>query len=413
MKDFSFQSRSQVLPSATFQKLDELVREGLADKFPAVALAVFHRDKVLLDTAWGWVDPDTQQYPVTPDTRFDLASVTKLFVTSAFLSAVSEGRVKLDDPVVSVIPEFGAVNPRPIDGGQDPHTKETLPTPPELARQTVDPSTVTFSHLLTHTSGLSPWRDVYRSAGAPPAPPDQIDSIPRAERWANGLHAICNYAFVDYPGNKVRYSDLGLMLLGEAASRLYGTPGEVDRAVQERVLNPLGLTSTTYNPMQVGVERSLIAPTENDPTWRKRRAWGEVHDENACGVVGIAGHAGLFATAGDVMHFGVAWLKNDPRLGLDADLMETAKQEHANTDGERRGLGWVLKAHENSSAGDLFHPTTFGHTGFTGTSLWIEPQRELVVACLTNAVYGGREKMETHPFRRAVHTLLAEGVEAL
>ena len=142
---------------------------------------------VRLNAAWGWIDPESRAYPVRPDTLFDLASVSKLFTTSAFLSLVSAGRVRLDDPLVQVIPEFGESGPRPLDGGQDPHSKIPLPTPDTARGQTADPARVTFYHLLTHTSGLAPWRDVFNAAGPAPVPPDQVDPIPRAERWARAL----------------------------------------------------------------------------------------------------------------------------------------------------------------------------------------------------------------------------------
>src|SRR5690606_25291100 len=128
--------------------------------------------------------------------------------------------------------EFGRTGPRPLDGGQDPHTKAPLPTPDDLRGQTADPAQVTFRHLLAHTSGLAPWRDVYRAAGPAPLPPDQPDPVSRRERWANALHALGGYPFVGQPGDGiVRYSDLGLMLLGEATSRLHGTPGDLETAI--------------------------------------------------------------------------------------------------------------------------------------------------------------------------------------
>jgi CubicO group peptidase (beta-lactamase class C family) len=210
----------------------------------------------------------------------------------------------------------------------------------------------------------------------------------------------------------VRYSDLGLMLLGEAVSRLHGTPGKLDAAVQARILDPLDLQSLIYNPMQNGRDRRLIVPTEYDGTWRKRRCWGEVHDENACGVGGIAGHAGLFGTAADVARFGQACLEVNPKLGISSEMMAQSRQEQAETGGMRRGLGWQIKALEDSSAGDLFSADTFGHMGFTGTSLWIDPQRELVAACFTNRVYMGREKPGIHAFRRAVYDIFAAGADS-
>lgn len=396
------------LPRKADHDLHNAVGGALGDIFPAVTLAVIHRGEVIFEGGWGWVDPETKQYPVTPDKRFDLASVTKLFTTTAFLSLVSAGMVRLDDPLVSVVPEFGAGGLRPIDGGQDPHSKERLPTPAQWAGAQADPARVTFRHLLTHTSGLAPWRDVYNAAGAPPTPPDQPDPIPQSERWARGLKAICGYAFVGQPDGIVRYSDLGLMLLGETISRLHGT--SLDAAIEARVLKPLGLQSLTFNPVRSGIPRTETIPTEDDPTWRKRRAWGEVHDENACGVGGVAGHAGLFANALDVARFGEAWRTRDPRLNINPALMDEATQQHAETNGERRGLGWMLKSHVGSSAGDLFSPTSYGHTGFTGTTLWIEPERELVVALLTNRVYPGRKKEGIHDFRRAIHTILGENL---
>jgi CubicO group peptidase (beta-lactamase class C family) len=384
--------------------MDHIVQKYLGEIFPAAAITVIHDGEVRINAAWGWIDPEARTIPAHPGTLFDLASVTKLFTVTAFLSLAGN---KLDDPLIDIIPEFGISGPRGMDGGIDPHSKIPLPIPNSVKGQTVDPTRVTFRHLLTHTSGLSPWRDVFNAAGPAPVRPDQVDPIPCYERWRRGLEMICQAPFVGHPGEGVvRYSDLGLMLLGKTVSRLHGT--RLDEAIRDRVLNPLGLSSLTFNPLQAGLSRHEIAPTENDPDWRGRRCWGEVHDENACGLGGVAGHAGLFGTAQDVAAFGQAWLENDPRLQTPADIMELAKQEHAETGGMRRGLGWMLRARENASAGDILSLDTYGHTGFTGTSIWIDPRRDLVVACLTNSVYPGRGKPGTHEFRRAVHNWIGE-----
>lgn len=392
-------------PSAR-TRLETLIQANLDTVFPACALAVIKNGETVLDKGWGTVEGT----PANADTLFDLASVTKLFTVTAFLSFVSAGQVKLDDPLTRVVPEFGALNPRTMDGGQDPHSKVRLPTPAGLIGKTIDSHQITFRHLLTHTSGLPAWRDVYNAAGPAPTPPDQTDSIPRAQRWATGLQAIYAYPFIGIPGERVVYSDIGLILLGEATARLGN--GTLDHVIQQRVLNPLQLGSPRFNPIREGhIARELIAPTEDDPTWRKRRVWGEVHDENACGLGGVSGHAGLFAAVRDVAAFGQAWL-NQPEqaFGIDHGLAQEAKREQAETDGMRRGLGFVIKAYEGASAGDLFSVNTYGHTGFTGTSLWIDPDHQLVVACLTNSVYPGRGKPGTLEFRRAVHDLLAEAL---
>lgn len=401
----------RALPRASSAALEALIDVHLGDTFPALTMTVVHRRNVILNQGWGWIDPETRAYPVGPDALFDLASVSKLFTTLAFLTLVSEGRAGLDDPLVAVVPEFGASGPRGLDGGQDPHSKALLPTPPEAAGQTADPARVTLRMLLTHTSGLAPWRDVFRAAGPPPSPPDEPDPVPRAERWENALSALCGYPFVGQPGEGVvRYSDLGLMLLGEAVARLDGS-GDLAIAVKRRVTDPLALPSLTYNPLQNGRARTTIAPTEDDPAWRGRRCWGEVHDENACGVGGVAGHAGLFGVARDLAALGQAWLEGDRRLAIAPGLRVEAVREQAETDGTRRGLGWMLKAAEGSSIGERFHPDSFGHFGFTGTSLWIDPARELVVAALTNRVYPGREHPGIEAFRRGLHDLLAEAVD--
>ena len=385
-----------------------MIAGSLGDLFPAVAIAVVHQGRPILDIASGVIDPTTGEGVVTPATRFDLASVTKLFTMTAFLRLVSDGKVRLEDPLVNVIPEFGLMRPRKIDGGQDPHSKMRLPTPDDLQGVTADPMRVTFFHLLTHTSGLAPWRDVYNAVGPAPTPPDQPDPVSREERWSRGLKAICGYPFVGKVGSAVRYSDLGLMLLGEAVTRLSNAPLGLEQVIRASILEPLRLASPLFNPVRSGIDRMTIAPTEDDPTWRKRRAWGEVHDENACGVGGVAGHAGLFADAGDVAALGQAWLKRDDALQLSFDLMDEATHEQAESNGERRGLGWMIKAREGSSAGEKFSANSFGHTGFTGTSLWIDPERALVVATLTNRVYPGRAKEGILQFRRAVHDTLAE-----
>ncbi|MCC7208863.1 MAG: beta-lactamase family protein [Anaerolineae bacterium] len=389
---------------ALFNAVDGLVREHLGSSFPAAAAAVFHEGQLVLNAGWGVLNPDSsgRARPATPETRFDLASVTKLFTTTAFLSLVSEGKTGLDAPLADVLPEFATSGPRPVDGGQDPHSKRKLDTPPDKLGLRVDPARITFRRLLTHTSGLAPWRDVYNAAGGPPTPPDTPDPTPRPVRWARALEALCQYPFVSAPDGIVRYSDLGLMLLGEATARLHGAP--LDETITARVLRPLAVDAACFNPVREGrVPREQCAPTEDDPAWRKRRIWGEVHDENACGVGGVAGHAGLFADALSVARLGQAWLDSAGVFGIDPALAQEAASEQAATAGERRGLGWMLKSVENSSAGERFSADSFGHTGFTGTSLWIDPAAQLVVAALTNAVYGGRERLALLGFRRALH----------
>ncbi|MBZ0304135.1 MAG: beta-lactamase family protein, partial [Anaerolineae bacterium] len=327
---------------------------------------------------------------------------------TTFLALLKANMLEFHTPLVDLIPEFGASGPRPVDGGMDPHSKQPLPLPEALRGVMVDPRRVTLRHLLTHTSGLAPWRAVYQAAGPVPAPPDQPEPVSRQVRWIRALDALCGYPFVGEPDGVVRYSDLGLLLLGEVVRRLSGL--ELDEAIAAAVLKPLGLSTVTYNPVRSGCARAWIHPTEDDTTWRMRRVWGEVHDENADGVGGVAGHAGLFAAVRDVAALGQAWLDEDERLGIPPAIMREAIQEQAVTDDMRRGLGWHLKALVGSSAGDLLGPRTFGHTGYTGNSLWIDPDRRLVIATLTNAVYYGRAFTGFYEFRRAIHDTIVRVV---
>ncbi len=396
------------------RQLDELIAADLNKVFPAVTLKVIHSGKTLIHRAWGRIDPESRPVRVMTGTLFDLSSLTQLFTTAAFLSLVSNSRVGLDHTLVSALPEFGEFNPRSIDGGQDPFTGEKLPIPDDVLGKTVDPTRLTFRRLLTYTSGLAPWRDIFRAAGPAPPPPDHPHPTSVRLRRERMLKALCAHPFVGQPGSAVRCSDLGLMLLGEATARLYcGRTGRLDIPIYQCVTEPLALSSVMFNPLRENLVRIVIAPTENDVDWRGRRCWGEVHDHNACGMIGVAGHAGLFGAVSDVAAFGQAWLSRDVRLRIDPALMEYAVQEQAETDGNRRGLGWMLKSHKDSPAGDRLSEATYGLTGNTGTSLFIDPERELVIAVLTNSIYMGREAPGIHAFRRTLHDLIAEAVDSL
>jgi CubicO group peptidase (beta-lactamase class C family) len=375
-----------------------LIEDYLATGVPAAAVEVRQAGEPLLRAAWGQISEAGA--PCTLATRFDLASLSKLFTTTALLSLVAEGRAALDDPLAAFIPEFGGPA-RGYDGGVDPHSKQPLPTDPALAGQTQDPQRVTLRHLLTHSGGLAAWRPLYAAAGPAPTPPDRADPIPRAERWRRGLAAIVGAPFVDEVGARVRYSDLGFMLLGEVVARLHGN--DLEQAIQARVLRPANLTTLSYNPMQHGIPRALLAPTEDDPAWRGRRVWGEVHDENACGLGGVAGHAGLFGALEDVARFGELWRTQPEVWGISASLRDEATRAHIVHDGEARGLGWLIRTPDLLSTGQHMPDGCYGHTGFTGTSLWVDPFHGLVIVILTNSVYVGRETFDARPLRRAVH----------
>lgn len=402
--------KTNKLSTDDFKALDSIIHERVKDgTTPAVALAIFQHDTPLLNAAWGSLDPDNNTMPTQTSTLFDLASLTKLYTTIAFLSLVSEEKLYLHTPVVNMIPEFGHINPRPIGGGQDPHSKEVFPVSEEFAGQSVDVALINCFHLLTHTSGLPAWRDVYTVADTPLAPPN-ADPIPQTERWSKALERLVAYDFVAPPAHGIIYSDIGLMLLGEIVRRTHDANGTLEDAIKARVLEDR-FPNTVFNPLSNGLTREQIAPTEEDTTWRQRRIHGEVHDENAHGVGGIAGHAGLFSTAMEVALLGNIWLNHSERmLHIDLELAGASVELQAQTGADRRGLGWMLKSGENSSAGDYLSASSYGHTGFTGTSLWIDPDNKLSIALLTNRVYNGRERIGIHALRRAVHNAIGKAL---
>ena len=388
-------------------RVDEIMRDALDTVCPAATLLIARHGRMALHHAYGYLDPDQRQHPTQTDSLFDLASVSKLFTVTAFMTLVEAGRVDLTTPVADVLPEFGSV--RPIGPTEDPQTKRDVPADPEFAGQVVDTSQVTFWHLLTHTSGLAAWRSLYRQGTQGDAVPfpHQVSDAERAGRIA----AIYKeYGFACPPGQRILYSDLGLILLGEAIARLADM--NLEAYVRRAVLDPLGLAHTTYNPLAHGIAGERIVPTEFC-AWRKRRCLGEVHDENAASLGGIAGHAGLFSTAWDVAVLGQTYL-NGGRYGsavlFPAETVSEMTRVQVNMNDNPRGLGWLQRSQGYSSSGSLFGPRSYGHTGYTGTSLWVDPDRSLLVVLLTNRVYHGRDPSGIAELRPRLHDAVVEAM---
>ena len=369
------------------------MQSGLGCVFPAAALHIRQGGVTIFERAYGYLDPDTAQRPTQAASLFDLASLTKLFTATAFMRLVEAGLVALTTPVAEVLPEFAGQ--RPIGPTEDPLASVTVPPNPQFAGQEVDAGTITFWHLLTHTSGLAAWRSLYRVP---------LPHLVPADLRARRIGAIYReYGFAYPPGARVVYSDLGFILLGEAIARLAGAPLEV--YLRRAVLEPLGLLRTTYNPLRNGFSPEGIVPTELC-AWRHRRCVGEVHDENSASLGGVAGHAGLFSTAAEVAALGQLYLEGGITHGVRLLARETVAEMvrvQVGSDEDPRGLGWHQRSAGYSSSGHGFSPRSFGHTGFTGTSLWVDPDRELVVALLTNRVYYGRDPQPITDFRPRLH----------
>ena len=384
--------------------VDTIMRDGVGRIFPAAVLHVRRGGQIVFERAYGWLDPDERARPTRRDTLFDLASLTKLFTATAFMTLADAGTVALDQPVRTVLPEFDGH--RPIRPYADPlHPgQEVAVVPP--TDETVDAGQVTFRHLLAHTSGLPAWNPLYRLESAKAA-----------------LQAVLTSPFSYPTGTRVVYSDLGFILLGEAIARLAGQP--LDAALDELVLQPLHLHSIHFRPLRPAPLRPVplrpaplrpaplppatqIAPTEFC-AWRGRRLWGEVHDENAARLGGVAGHAGLFGSAADVATLGQMYLAGGAPL-LQAETVAEMTRLQAQDGATRRGLGWALWSPDPQASGHPFSELAYGHTGFTGTSLWIDPAHDLVVALLTNRVYYGRDPAWIRDFRLRLHKAVVDAL---
>ncbi len=406
MSEQPFRVEIDKLRADTRARAHAIIRGAVPSVAPAVAISVWQAGSPWFEAYAGWADPGTETMPVGFRSLFDLASVSKPFTATALLRLANDFKVDLDDPVGKLLPEFAASGPRGVDGGVDPLTWEPLSTPPGRDDREFDPERVTWRRVLTHTSGLAPWHPVFRAAGPTPPPPDEPDPVSIEERSEAALAAIGGYRFVAQPGAEFHYSDIGFMLAGMAVARRFGRP--LPEAMQALIRDRLNLDTVTYTPLAFGRPRQRIVPTELDERWRGRRCWGEVHDENAAGLGGVAGHAGLFATAHDVARFGVAWLRQDPRMRLER-FMRTAVTNQTKELEVARGLGWQVQPTDHLAP---FSDDAFGHTGFTGTSLAVDPRRDLVVALLTNRVYHGRDPQAMNQLRLDVHEVFAAATDA-
>lgn len=323
--------------------LDSAIRAGAA---PGAVLAVSVRGERFIHGT-GRLGIDTPTRP-TASTLYDMASLTKVVaLTTLAMIAVDEGRLDLDATVVSYLPDFGR--------GLGPK------------------GSVTVRDLLLHDSGLPAhrrlWEETFVREGA--------------------ILRTVTSDLTRAPGEAMVYSDLGAITLMTILEQVYGA--RIDRLFEERIAEPLQMTRSRYLPPAGW--RSQIAPTENDP-WRGHVLLGEVHDENASRLGGVSGHAGLFSTADDLLHFTEWALAGSlgrqvpgappPPRGF---ATWTLAQDHPT--GSSRGLGWDTPS-GRSSAGTIMSARSFGHTGFTGTSIWIDPTREVIVVLLTNRVHPTR-----------------------
>jgi CubicO group peptidase (beta-lactamase class C family) len=335
--------------------VQRVLRAALADSaFPGAYAAIGTRDGLIAELGVGRLDATDPSTP-SATTLWDLASLTKVIgTTSAMVQLVGSGRVALDTPVVRYLPEWTARGAERI----------------------------TVRQLLSHNAGLPAWRAFYKEAET-------------AEEATRQLFATSPDTL---PGTRFLYSDLGFILLGKLVERVSGE--RLQDYDGRHVFAPLGMTETAYLPASRLLPR--IAPTEVDP-WRRRQVRGEVHDENAVRFGGVSGHAGLFSTGRDLARFARMYLNWGQLDGVRVFDSTTVARFIAvqNPSISQRALGWETPTGGNS-AGRRLSPTAFGHTGFTGTSLWMDPSRGVFVLLLTNRVNPTRENRKIGGVRMAL-----------
>ncbi len=340
--------------------------------FPGAVYAIGFRNQLVGLGAVGKMSYEPAAAAMTPESLFDLASVTKVVATTTVaMQAVERGLLRLDYPVASLVPEFE---------GQGK-------------------AAVTVRHLLTHTSGLPAYVEFFRDYE-----PTQAGDRARQEIleriYATPLEAAA--------GTRYSYSDLGIILLGELLTRALGEP--FWEFASREIFEPLGMRETLYNPPAELHDR--IPPTEQDP-WRGRMLRGEVHDENTYVIGGISSHAGLFSTAGDLAAFAQTMLNMgtyDHQRILGRAIIDRWRRRQEVVAGSSRGLGWDTAG--GSDNWSMFAPTAYGHTGFTGTSIWIDPTRDLFVVLLTNRVHPTRDNAQHRQARIDFHTAVVDAFDA-
>jgi CubicO group peptidase (beta-lactamase class C family) len=346
-----------------------IIREAIDQHaFPAAALAVTYQGSLLASQGFGHFTYDHTSPAVRADTVFDLASLTKVVATTAMAMVLHErGLLHLETPVAAILPDFVS------------HAS------PE---QKAERESVTVHMLLAHSSGLPAYVKLFETAHT-------RDELIRA--------AIAT-PHVAAPGSKADYSDIGFIILGEILARQAGAPLEV--FAQKGIFAPLGMTRTCFNPPDEW--KSYIPPTEDDQGFRHRIIQGEVNDENAYVMGGVSGHAGLFAPAIDVARFAECMLRGGAPI-FQPSTVEVFTRRETMPAGTSRTLGWDTPS-QPSSSGKLFSPHSFGHLGYTGTSLWIDPERQLSVTLLTNRTWPDRSSQAIKQVRPLVHNAIVEAL---
>jgi CubicO group peptidase (beta-lactamase class C family) len=360
-------SRQDDIFSSAFSILNDAITQHA---FPGASVAVTNRGQLVALKAFGHFTYEPEPTPMTPATAFDLASVSKVIATTGMgMVLYQRGLLDLEAPIAAIVPEFISASP---EVKQHSRRRE-----------------VTLHMLLAHSSGLPAYEKLFLKARTR----DEL------------LHAAFTTPLTANPGSHAEYSDIGFIVLGAALERLSGE--SLDRFCQREIFGPLGMSSTTFNPPPE--MRGNISPTVNDRAFRHRIIQGEVHDENAFVLGGVAGHAGVFSTAEDVAKFAHCMLNGGHPI-LHRETVSLFTHRERKPEGTSRALGWDTPSHPSQS-GKHLSAASFGHLGYTGTSLWIDPERQLSVTLLTNRTWPDCSSQAIKTVRPKFHDAVIEALE--
>jgi CubicO group peptidase (beta-lactamase class C family) len=362
---FASSCTSKIEKTLNFSKIDNLMQQAVSDSvFPGAVLLFGIDHTFLFSKAYGHYTYDKNSRPVKTNSIFDLASVSKVVgTTSAAMILVDRGKLNIDEKVITYLPEFN-------NNGKD---------------------IITIKNLLLHNSGLPAFKKYY-------------DEYSTAKEVIND---IMNLKLIYKPGTKYIYSDLGMITLQKVIERIANK--SLDKFLDENLFKPLGMNLTMYNP-PIEMKENCV-PTELDDFWRMRLLQGEVHDERAYMLNGVAGHAGLFSTAEDLSVF-VRMLLNGGKFNDKQIISKKIIDEWTTKQSEQsdRALGWDTRSKEKSSSGKYFSKNSFGHTGYTGTSIWVDKDTKLFVILLTNRVHPTRKNRKIIEFRPIIHDAIYESI---
>lgn len=349
-------------PGYSGQRALAILNHGCEQKaFPGAAFAVLRNGSTVLQGAVGRFTYDETSQDVTLTTIFDIASVTKVLATTSMAMLLCErGKLNLQQRVLEFLPEFEQADRRR--------------------------RLVTIEMLLAHSSGLPAYVRLFERTG-------DRQSL---------LRLALEVPLEQDPGTHPEYSDIGFIILGELLERI--SRESLDSFCSREIFALLGMRSTCFRPK--AELRSSIPPTRNDQDFRHRVVQGEVHDENASAMGGISGHAGLFSNTTDLMRFSSSMLGLGTQL-FRAETIDGFTRRRTTPSGTSRALGWDTPS-SPSQSGKHFSPRSFGHLGYTGTSLWIDAERNIAIALLTNRTWPGNQSQLIKQVRPAFHDAVME-----